>query len=199
MEPEFMLPARNYPFALRARFETHEPHLADYDRALSKSEIIELLATDEIEFELLLANELLSPSLTLEYYPSNFLGFFTYWDCLSARLAAILLGHIEDIEAVTDLTDEFVPQIADTLINTPFTLKLEEKTLRHTLHALTDAIIPLLAPRYTALTQDQVMVELAAGVIDLEDRFRVLIADERPHSVSPFALNCEITSHHSHC
>ena len=196
MEPEFMLPTAHQPIALRTRFDIPEPHPADYDRALSKNEIIEILATDDIEFELLLANELLSPSLTLEYHRGGFLGFFTYWDCLSAQVATILLGYVRDIDMVADLTEEFVPNIAAAIIDTQSSLTAKQEALRQPLLALMDELMPLCSQQDKPLNRVELMHELGMSLSDLDERFRILVACESPLTVAPFALNCSITTDH---
>lgn len=91
MEPEFISSHQINPLSCLNIYRQLEIDVGDYDRPLSKDDLLCLLSVDGIEFELLLANEILRPSLSMEYHAGRFLGFFTYWDCLAARISRVTL------------------------------------------------------------------------------------------------------------
>lgn len=181
------------PLAPRPAFGLTELSAGDYDRPLGKEEIVELLSSDFVEFELLLVNDVLKPSLTVEYHKGYFLGFFTYWDCLAARISMVLLGHVDYVEEAVELAEEIVPYVARAAMNVPYPLPIEETHFKGSVSYLLDVFIAPDVKQSIVGRQSELLNELAAAVVEMEEKFRIRIADERPVDLLPFAIDLNRT------
>lgn len=167
----------------RRHFPTQRGEVANYYRPLSKSEILEILSIDEIEFELWMLNENLCPSQSLEYHAGYFIGFFCYLDCLAAKIESVVSCYM-DREVATEVSDEFF-HVADFLMQLPYPNPLHTNEIYRVFSNLQASEIKL----KIYCCPDEMLSELATVVVKMEERFRIIATEERGYYLSPFAVN----------
>lgn len=188
MEPEFMPFPQIAPLPYFNVYPQLEIDLGDHDRPLSKDDLLDLLAIDEVEFELMLANEVLRPSLSMEYHQGRFLGFFTYWDCLATRISRTLLTHVQNVEEAIEMTEDVIPHVGEALRRVRYPFPVEASAMLVPLSALLDVIAAPGTKGRLVGHQGEIVHQLAAAVADLEETFRIITRGEHPAEVMPFAV-----------
>ena len=174
--------------AARHSFVSPMLRKSDYYRPLEKTELCEILCVDGIEFELLLVNKVLRPSVSIEYHPGRFLGFFNYWDCLAVKILEVT-ENIESLENTLEGVDEMVSYIEGTSLRgsserKEFAANSNENSFETIAHVTADEI----NDRFPDL-QMQVVGAILEVVRDMQDRFTIIAAEEVRYDFSPFSID----------
>lgn len=169
----------------------------DHDRPLEKTELVELLKIDAIEFELLLVNTILRPSRSIEYYPGRFLGFFTYWDCVAVKIFEVL-QNMEHSDIIFERVDEIVSYIAgaqsrNTLQGENFLMNSNELYCE-VLKLIAAGEIDVQFSKFLMAKMELIFEEIE----DLTERFTILFAEESRYDFSPFAIEVNEFLEYSH-
>jgi hypothetical protein len=147
----------------------------------------EILQIDALEFDLFVSLEILKPSLFLEYAEGQYLGFFSFWDCLNAEIYRELAKVTRD----TVISDEVASTIVQAALGEGESFSLDDllnaKRLRNLLQELFDDLG--LDHLHDQALLDRLSESLIQAIKRMHANLERTVFGEDPVHFSPFTVH----------
>lgn len=157
------------------------------NRPLSKSELLELLAMEEIELELMVALELLTPSKFMEYHNHRYLGFINFWDCLRLKVYQLVTHATKGVFRSDGIASTVADDLLETISELPPPFLSATVSLQMIIQQAFDQSDVDLALSYRA--QNELCVSLMEWIQLMFRRLERLTFSEEETYYSPYSVN----------